>query len=316
MTEGTPAGAWAAAFGSATPVSSSFVVATASEELLDIGRIDPVVAAQHVLRKQRDRDVEALAEAQAALSAELRYEAEVAAKAAAAARAAPTKPVPATAAAAPPAAPSAVAATAAAAAASAHLTKLFVASLPSSTSTPTKAAPMNSAPASSPATKAKGRRKGKRSPATPQTAAPPKAMKTSPATAAGAGARARSAGRAAPAQTAAAGSSLSVPIDGATAKKNAAATSPRNAQAAGHTLRPSEMGMKVRVCGDGWGGGDRRRKFEGTVTEADKFTFTVVYEDGAGKWTETHVLREHCALVPGSVEGTDGSGRGGKRQRT
>jgi len=65
----------------------------------------------------------------------------------------------------------------------------------------------------------------------------------------------------------------------------------------GHSLRPPELGKMARVAGDGWGGGDKRKRFEGTITEADQFTFTVIVKGNDEKWAETHVLREHCVVL-------------------
>mmetsp|Transcript_18189 Transcript_18189/g.42304 ORF Transcript_18189/g.42304 Transcript_18189/m.42304 type:complete len:491 (+) Transcript_18189:31-1503(+) len=73
-----------------------------------------------------------------------------------------------------------------------------------------------------------------------------------------------------------------------------------NASELGHSLRPPELGMLARIVGDGWGGGDKRKRSEGTITEADEYTFTVIVKESDNKWTETHVLREHCALLEGS----------------
>jgi len=73
-----------------------------------------------------------------------------------------------------------------------------------------------------------------------------------------------------------------------------------DAQQLGHSLRPPELGMLARIIGDGWGGGDKRKRAEGTITEADEFTFTVIVKESDTKWTETHVLREHCVLIEGS----------------
>mmetsp|Transcript_41471 Transcript_41471/g.61910 ORF Transcript_41471/g.61910 Transcript_41471/m.61910 type:complete len:109 (+) Transcript_41471:1-327(+) len=65
----------------------------------------------------------------------------------------------------------------------------------------------------------------------------------------------------------------------------------------GHMLSPPEQGCLVCVRGDGWGGG--HGEFTGTITEADEFTFTVVRHAARGvAWEETHVLREHCAVLP------------------
>mmetsp|Transcript_66950 Transcript_66950/g.117314 ORF Transcript_66950/g.117314 Transcript_66950/m.117314 type:complete len:489 (+) Transcript_66950:72-1538(+) len=59
-----------------------------------------------------------------------------------------------------------------------------------------------------------------------------------------------------------------------------------------------EMGTKVKVCGDGWGGGSG--DYLATVTEADSLTFTVIRQVGE-KWEETHVLRTHCTIVGGGA---------------
>merc|ERR1712107_273925 len=66
----------------------------------------------------------------------------------------------------------------------------------------------------------------------------------------------------------------------------------------GHNLAPPEQGMKVRVLGDGWGGGSGA--YLATITEADSSTFTVIrseFVDQARCWEETHVLREKCIPV-------------------
>eukprot|EP00930_Biecheleria_cincta_P020413 TRINITY_DN15367_c0_g1_i2.p1 TRINITY_DN15367_c0_g1~~TRINITY_DN15367_c0_g1_i2.p1 ORF type:complete len:749 (+),score=114.56 TRINITY_DN15367_c0_g1_i2:51-2249(+) len=68
----------------------------------------------------------------------------------------------------------------------------------------------------------------------------------------------------------------------------------------GHTLRPAELGRQVAVSGDGWGCG--KGYFVGVVTEADRFTFTVVTSGSSGSCStgrseEVHVLREFCALL-------------------
>merc|ERR1711972_7303 len=68
----------------------------------------------------------------------------------------------------------------------------------------------------------------------------------------------------------------------------------------GHTLRPQEMGQRVAVAGDGWGGGDGG--YEAVVTEADNHTFTVIPVDGRLAWRETHVLRQHCIPLGDSIE--------------
>lgn len=60
----------------------------------------------------------------------------------------------------------------------------------------------------------------------------------------------------------------------------------------GHTLRPKEMGQRIAVIGDGWGGGEGG--YEAVVTEADNLTYTVVVLSGERQWEETHVLRKCC----------------------
>eukprot|EP00930_Biecheleria_cincta_P083755 TRINITY_DN73265_c0_g1_i1.p1 TRINITY_DN73265_c0_g1~~TRINITY_DN73265_c0_g1_i1.p1 ORF type:complete len:933 (+),score=129.29 TRINITY_DN73265_c0_g1_i1:208-2799(+) len=69
------------------------------------------------------------------------------------------------------------------------------------------------------------------------------------------------------------------------------------------SIRPAELGEQVRVFGDGWGGGSG--SYLATVTEGDHLTFTVIRTSvdppcttGPNAWQETHVLREHCQLVP------------------
>lgn len=64
----------------------------------------------------------------------------------------------------------------------------------------------------------------------------------------------------------------------------------------GHELAPAERGRLVTVQGDGWGAGSGEMKAR--VIEADDYTFTVIFEAGPDKWKETHVLREHCRLIP------------------
>lgn len=63
----------------------------------------------------------------------------------------------------------------------------------------------------------------------------------------------------------------------------------------GHTLRPAELGEEVTVLGDGWGG-DQGKSYPAVVTEADRFTFTVVALEGGATtpWTQGHVLRQYC----------------------
>lgn len=63
----------------------------------------------------------------------------------------------------------------------------------------------------------------------------------------------------------------------------------------GHTLQPPQQGLRVAVVGDGWGG--RNGGYEAVVTEADRFTFTVVATSGNNAWTESHVLKEHCIFL-------------------
>lgn len=57
----------------------------------------------------------------------------------------------------------------------------------------------------------------------------------------------------------------------------------------------SGIGCKIRVRGDGWGGG--AGEYEGTVTEADDHSFTVIFRNDNKKWEETHVLRQYCTVL-------------------
>eukprot|EP00930_Biecheleria_cincta_P043262 TRINITY_DN29720_c0_g1_i1.p1 TRINITY_DN29720_c0_g1~~TRINITY_DN29720_c0_g1_i1.p1 ORF type:complete len:313 (+),score=70.44 TRINITY_DN29720_c0_g1_i1:78-1016(+) len=57
----------------------------------------------------------------------------------------------------------------------------------------------------------------------------------------------------------------------------------------------SGIGCKIRVKGDGWGGGGG--EYEGTVTQADELSFTVIFRNDNKKWEETHVLRRYCDIV-------------------
>jgi len=63
----------------------------------------------------------------------------------------------------------------------------------------------------------------------------------------------------------------------------------------GHTLSPVQQGSRVAVVGDGWGSGEGG--YEGVVTEADHYTFTVIATSGDHPWTENHVLKEHCIFL-------------------
>jgi len=65
----------------------------------------------------------------------------------------------------------------------------------------------------------------------------------------------------------------------------------------GYSFRPAELGQQVEVLGDGWGNGED--SYLAVVTEADRFTFTVVAVAGASAWSQAHVLREHCVLKSG-----------------
>lgn len=57
----------------------------------------------------------------------------------------------------------------------------------------------------------------------------------------------------------------------------------------------SGIGCKIRVRGDGWGGG--AGGYEGTVTEADDHSFTVIFQNDNKKWEETQVLRQYCDIL-------------------
>jgi len=87
----------------------------------------------------------------------------------------------------------------------------------------------------------------------------------------------------------------------------------------GHSLSPPEQGVKVRVIGDGWGGGSG--EYLATITEADSSTFTVIRckkpSGDAGAWEETHVLRENCipVLQNFSFENTSRGGVAKRRKR-
>jgi hypothetical protein len=67
-------------------------------------------------------------------------------------------------------------------------------------------------------------------------------------------------------------------------------------QAAGHDTRPREFGRRVYVKGDGWGGGDG--VFEGVISEADQYTFTLLTSSASesGRIHERHVLRTQCSI--------------------
>jgi len=68
-----------------------------------------------------------------------------------------------------------------------------------------------------------------------------------------------------------------------------------------------KVGSKVKVQGDGWGGGSG--EYVASVTEADEMTLTLVFKKGAA-WEETCVLREHCTLLQQEERSA------GKRART
>jgi len=71
----------------------------------------------------------------------------------------------------------------------------------------------------------------------------------------------------------------------------------------GHSLRPSELGEQVEVLGDGWGSGEG--SYMAVVTEADRFTFTVVAVGGrSGSWSQAHVLRQQCILKSSGGRGS------------
>lgn len=69
----------------------------------------------------------------------------------------------------------------------------------------------------------------------------------------------------------------------------------------------AKVGSRVKVHGDGWGGGSG--EYVASVTEVDEMTFTLVFKSGA-TWEETCVLREHCTLLQQEARGV------GKRART
>jgi len=77
-------------------------------------------------------------------------------------------------------------------------------------------------------------------------------------------------------------------------------------KAAGHTLRPDQLGCTVSVVGDGWGGGGEAVSYQAVVLEADDHTFTVVAVSGDEQWKEMHVLREHCISVDDASSGCVG----------
>lgn len=100
--------------------------------------------------------------------------------------------------------------------------------------------------------------------------------------------------------------------DGASAdssRKSVAAAEECTLEAAGHTLRPSVLGRRVVVVGDGWGAGGPGG-YEAVVTEADHKTYTVIAVSGAKAWMETHVLQEHCVLVSSTEHVKDETGNG------
>ncbi|CAE8622654.1 unnamed protein product [Polarella glacialis] len=69
------------------------------------------------------------------------------------------------------------------------------------------------------------------------------------------------------------------------------------------------IGSQVRVKGDGWGGGFG--EYDGTVTEQDELSLTVIFKSvETKKWEETQVLREHCQPI------TDAEETPAQRQRT
>lgn len=84
---------------------------------------------------------------------------------------------------------------------------------------------------------------------------------------------------------------VSAPVGGSIASQSPASViAPRGA------ATDDDLGTKVRVKGDGWGGG--RGTYNATVTEADEFTFTVLIEKrNPERFEETHVLREHCTIL-------------------
>lgn len=83
--------------------------------------------------------------------------------------------------------------------------------------------------------------------------------------------------------------------------------------ASGHTLRPNQLGVRVAVVGDGWGGGSGG--YEATVLEADAHTFTVVALGGPSQWSETHVLRRCCISLDGQPAHRNADGSPGAQQR-
>lgn len=72
-------------------------------------------------------------------------------------------------------------------------------------------------------------------------------------------------------------------------------------KSAGHTLRPAQLGHRVAVVGDGWGGGSGG--YEAVVTEADRHTFTVIAVSGPDAWKETHVLQDCCIPLAQKTKG-------------
>jgi len=60
-------------------------------------------------------------------------------------------------------------------------------------------------------------------------------------------------------------------------------------------------GCRVRVKGDGWGGGTGQ--YDATVVDGDELSFTVVFVGENKKHQETHVMREFCTMLePPAVE--------------
>eukprot|EP00913_Durusdinium_trenchii_P011037 g10361.t1 len=81
-------------------------------------------------------------------------------------------------------------------------------------------------------------------------------------------------------------------------KRATAAASPRARPA---SSLPPMAGCRVRVTGDGWGGGTG--EYEATVVDGDDLSYTIIYIGDDKKYTdsclsfETHVLQEHCTLL-------------------
>eukprot|EP00927_Polykrikos_kofoidii_P075402 TRINITY_DN7157_c0_g1_i1.p1 TRINITY_DN7157_c0_g1~~TRINITY_DN7157_c0_g1_i1.p1 ORF type:complete len:511 (-),score=78.60 TRINITY_DN7157_c0_g1_i1:212-1681(-) len=72
-----------------------------------------------------------------------------------------------------------------------------------------------------------------------------------------------------------------------------------------------DIGRKVRVKGDGWGGGGTGH-YDATVTEMDDLTYSIVFLDVAkNRFEQTVVLREHCLPVRESNDR-----KGEKRRRS